>query len=63
MHNKSFTADGEVAIVGGRNIGDEYFGANEAMNFADLDVAVIGRWCARCPTNSTSIGIISLRFR
>jgi putative cardiolipin synthase len=38
MHNKSFTADGEVAIVGGRNIGDEYFGANEAMNFADLDV-------------------------
>ncbi|MGA9578884.1 MAG: phospholipase D-like domain-containing protein, partial [Terrimicrobiaceae bacterium] len=40
MHNKSFTADGQVAIVGGRNIGDEYFGANEAMNFADLDVAV-----------------------
>ena len=42
MHNKSFIADGQVAIVGGRNIGDEYFGANEAMNFADLDVAVIG---------------------
>ena len=42
MHNKSFTADGQVAIVGGRNIGDEYFGANEAVNFADLDVALIG---------------------
>ena len=42
MHNKSFTADGQVAIVGGRNIGDEYFGAHEAMNFADLDVVVIG---------------------
>ena len=42
MHNKSFTADGQVAIVGGRNIGDEYFGAHEAMNYADLDVAVIG---------------------
>jgi putative cardiolipin synthase len=42
MHNKSFTADGQVAIVGGRNIGDEYFGANEAMNFVDLDVVVIG---------------------
>src|SRR4029434_1494405 len=42
MHNKSFTADWQVAIVGGRNIGDEYFGANEAMNYADLDVAVIG---------------------
>jgi putative cardiolipin synthase len=42
MHNKSFTADGQVSIVGGRNIGDEYFDANAAMNFADLDVAVIG---------------------
>lgn len=42
MHNKSFTADGQIAIVGGRNIGDEYFGASEDMNFADLDVAVIG---------------------
>jgi putative cardiolipin synthase len=42
MHNKSFTVDGQVSIVGGRNIGDEYFGANEAMNYADMDVAVIG---------------------
>ena len=42
MHNKSFTADGQVAIVGGRNIGDEYFGAHEVMNYADLDVVVIG---------------------
>ncbi len=42
MHNKSFIADGQVAIVGGRNIGDEYFDASAAANFADLDVAVIG---------------------
>lgn len=42
MHNKSFTADGQVSIVGGRNIGDEYYGASEGANFADLDVAVIG---------------------
>src|SRR6476661_1632883 len=42
MHNKSFTADGQVAIVGGRNIGDEYFEAHTVMNFADFDVAVIG---------------------
>ena len=42
MHNKSFIADGQVAIVGGRNIGDEYFEAHAEMNFADLDVAVIG---------------------
>src|SRR4051812_41608027 len=39
---ESFTADGQVAIVGGRNIGDEHFGAHEAMNYADLDVVVIG---------------------
>jgi cardiolipin synthase C len=42
MHNKSFTADGQIAIVGGRNIGDEYFGAHAGANFVDLDVAVIG---------------------
>ena len=27
MHNKSFTADNQATIVGGRNVGDEYFGA------------------------------------
>jgi putative cardiolipin synthase len=42
MHNKSFTADGQIAIVGGRNIGDEYFEANAKINFADLDVALVG---------------------
>ena len=43
MHNKSFTADREMTIVGGRNVGDEYFGAaNAAVVFADLDVLAIG---------------------
>lgn len=42
MHNKSFTADNQVTIVGGRNIGDEYFGAADDMVFADLDVLAIG---------------------
>ena len=42
MHNKSFTADGQASIVGGRNIGDEYFEAHAEMNFADLDVVLIG---------------------
>lgn len=42
MHNKSFTADNQVTIVGGRNIGDEYFGATEGVLFADLDVLGIG---------------------
>lgn len=42
MHNKLFIADNQMAIVGGRNIGDEYFGATESLLFADLDVAAIG---------------------
>jgi putative cardiolipin synthase len=42
MHNKSFTADGEATIVGGRNVGDEYFGATDGVLFADLDVLAIG---------------------
>jgi putative cardiolipin synthase len=42
MHNKSFTVDGEVAIVGGRNIGDEYFDAHQALSFVDLDVLAVG---------------------
>lgn len=42
MHNKSFTADNLVSIVGGRNIGDEYFGANMEVGFQDLDVLAIG---------------------
>ncbi|WP_345944599.1 phospholipase D family protein [Variovorax sp. dw_954] len=42
MHNKSFTADNQAAIVGGRNIGDEYFGANTQVGFQDLDVLAIG---------------------
>ncbi|MFC0697791.1 phospholipase D family protein [Paraburkholderia humisilvae] len=42
MHNKSLTADGIATIIGGRNIGDEYFGANDGVVFADLDVLAIG---------------------
>jgi len=42
MHNKSFTADGQVTVIGGRNIGDEYFAAGQAPWFVDLDVLAIG---------------------
>ncbi|MFV2005711.1 MAG: phospholipase D family protein, partial [Gammaproteobacteria bacterium] len=42
MHNKSFTADNVVTIVGGRNIGNEYYDADPTLDFADLDVLVIG---------------------
>ncbi|MBO4120666.1 phospholipase D family protein [Cupriavidus gilardii] len=42
MHNKSFTVDGQATIVGGRNIGDEYFGATDGVLFSDLDVLAVG---------------------
>lgn len=38
MHNKSLTVDGLATIVGGRNIGNEYFEAVAGADFADLDV-------------------------
>ena len=42
MHNKSMTADNQVSIVGGRNIGDEYFAAPSEVEFSDFDVVAIG---------------------
>ena len=42
MHNKSFTVDGQATIIGGRNVGDEYFGAGHDFGFIDLDVLAIG---------------------
>ena len=42
MHNKSFTADNVATIIGGRNVGDEYFGAAEGVDFADLDMLAVG---------------------
>ena len=43
MHNKSFTADAQLTVVGGRNVGDEYFHAGEGTHFVDLDVVAAGR--------------------
>jgi len=42
MHNKSFTVDNQATILGGRNIGSEYFDADPNLAFADLDVLAIG---------------------
>src|SRR5579862_5705632 len=42
MHNKLFVADNEIAITGGRNIGDEYFTLDKYSNFIDLDVVAVG---------------------
>jgi putative cardiolipin synthase len=43
MHNKCWIADGRVAIVGGRNIGDAYFGAATGASFSDIDVLLAGK--------------------
>jgi putative cardiolipin synthase len=43
MHNKLFIADGAMAIIGGRNIADEYFVLGEAQNFIDMDALVVGK--------------------
>jgi putative cardiolipin synthase len=42
MHNKVLIADNQVAIAGGRNIANEYFGLNSEKNFRDLDVVTVG---------------------
>ena len=42
MHNKSFTADNQVTVIGGRNVGDEYFAAGQGTLFLDLDVLAVG---------------------
>ncbi len=43
MHNKLFVADNAVAIAGGRNLGDTYFGQSDGVNFVDIDVLAAGR--------------------
>ncbi|MBH1957741.1 MAG: phospholipase D family protein [Burkholderiales bacterium] len=43
MHNKIFVADNAVAITGGRNLGETYFGQSEGTNFVDIDVLAAGR--------------------
>ncbi|WP_394200955.1 phospholipase D family protein [Shewanella waksmanii] len=42
MHNKSLTVDNQITIVGGRNIGDEYFSNNSDVDFGDFDLLTIG---------------------
>jgi putative cardiolipin synthase len=42
MHNKTWIADNRIAIAGGRNLGNEYFGASEDVNFVDLDFVMVG---------------------
>jgi putative cardiolipin synthase len=42
MHNKLIVADNAIAVVGGRNVGDEYFDTGDALQFGDYDVFAMG---------------------
>ncbi|WP_415914635.1 phospholipase D family protein [Paraburkholderia sp. J41] len=42
MHNKAMIVDNQLAIVGGRNLGDEYFSASPTLQFSDLDILAAG---------------------
>jgi len=43
MHNKSLTVDNLATMVGGRNIGNEYFSNNDEVEFGDFDLLAIGK--------------------
>nr|WP_328833141.1 phospholipase D family protein [Vibrio ulleungensis] len=43
MHNKSITADSVASIVGGRNVGNEYFSVNTVVDFGDFDMLLYGK--------------------
>ena len=42
MHNKLFVVDGQVAVVGGRNLSDDYFGLGTKLSFRDFDLLALG---------------------
>lgn len=42
MHAKALIADDSLAVVGGRNVGDEYFAPESELAFADIDVLIRG---------------------
>jgi len=42
MHNKVLVVDGRAALIGGRNLADEYFGMSDELNFRDMEVITAG---------------------
>lgn len=56
MHNKSYIVDGAVTIIGGRNIGDEYFQVGDENYFLDLDVLSVGSVVAETAGSSIVTG-------
>jgi len=50
MHQKSFVVDGRAAVVGGRNMADEYYDFDPEFNFRDRDILVAGPVVAQIDT-------------
>ncbi len=50
MHDKLFLADNRAVVLGGRNVGNEYFGLKDRFNFYDLDVIGTGALVRQCST-------------
>ena len=48
MHDKLIIVDGNAVVIGGRNLGDHYFGLSHAYNFHDLDLLGIGYIARQC---------------
>ena len=42
MHNKLFVADGAMAVIGGRNVANEYYLRSKVDNFIDIDAFAVG---------------------
>ncbi len=42
MHNKAIISDNQMAVLGGRNLGDEYFEENKDVAFKDIDILAAG---------------------
>ena len=59
MHNKIFLVDGVAAVLGGRNIGDEYFGQDPSFNFQDMDAIALGDVAAEAGRPLISFGMQS----
>jgi len=42
MHNKSFIVDNQIALIGGRNMSDQYYNLSDKYQFSDVDILLVG---------------------
>lgn len=43
MHNKTFTADNQITLIGGRNMSNQYYNVSDSYQFSDVDVMLVGQ--------------------